>query len=110
MNETDLGMVCPWPGIRGSTIYRLITKKENGKERTIEEEIFDKSSDRIARLVNKIWCQLGRCNGVRVHPRALETAYQWLKPFVYVKYGCMKRSEIDISLSHDVMTSFSLHK
>jgi len=26
-------------------IYRLITKKENGKERTIEEEIFDKSSD-----------------------------------------------------------------
>jgi len=37
------------------TIYRLSTKKENGKERTIEEEIFDKSSDRIARLVNKIW-------------------------------------------------------
>jgi hypothetical protein len=26
-------------------IYRLITKKENGKERTIEEEIFDTSSD-----------------------------------------------------------------
>jgi len=24
---------------------RLITKEENGKERTIEEEIFDKSSD-----------------------------------------------------------------
>jgi len=37
------------------TIYRLITKKENGKERTIEEEIFDKSSDQISRLVNKIW-------------------------------------------------------
>jgi hypothetical protein len=36
------------------SIYRLITKKENGKERTIEEEIFDKSSDRIARLVNQI--------------------------------------------------------
>jgi len=31
-----------------TTIYPLITKKENGKERTIEEEIFDKSSDRIA--------------------------------------------------------------
>jgi len=44
------------------TIYRLITKKENGKERTIEEEIFDKSSDRIARLVNKIWlCRYPRC-------------------------------------------------
>jgi hypothetical protein len=30
------------------TSYRLINKKENGKERSIEEEIFDKSSDRIA--------------------------------------------------------------
>ena len=35
------------------TIYRLITKKENSKERIIEEEIFDKSSDRIFWLVNK---------------------------------------------------------
>jgi len=44
------------------TIYRLIPKKENGKERTIEEEIFDMSSDRIARLVNKIWlCRYPRC-------------------------------------------------
>jgi len=44
------------------TIYRLITKKENGKERTIKEEILDKSSDRIARLVNKIWlCRYPRC-------------------------------------------------
>jgi len=44
------------------TIYRLITKKENGKERTIEEEIFDKSSVWIARLVNKIWlCRYPRC-------------------------------------------------
>ncbi len=44
------------------TIYRLISKKENGKERTIEEEIFDKSSHRIARLVNKIWlCRYLRC-------------------------------------------------
>jgi len=30
------------------TITRLTTKKVNGKERTIEEEIFDKSSDRIS--------------------------------------------------------------
>jgi hypothetical protein len=36
-------------------ITRVMTKTVNGKERTIEEEIFDKSSDRIARLVNKIW-------------------------------------------------------
>jgi hypothetical protein len=37
------------------TITRVITKKVNGKERTIKEEISDKSSDRISRLVNKIW-------------------------------------------------------
>ena len=45
------------------TISRLITKKENGKERTIEEKkIFDKSSDRIARLVDRIWlCRYPRC-------------------------------------------------
>ena len=41
------------------TITRVTTKKVNGKERTIEEEIFDKSSDRISRLVDKIW--LCRC-------------------------------------------------
>ncbi len=32
-----------------STIMQLMTKKVNGKERTIKEEIFDKSSDRISR-------------------------------------------------------------
>jgi len=31
------------------TITRVMTSKVNGKERTIKEEIFDKSSDRIAR-------------------------------------------------------------
>jgi hypothetical protein len=30
------------------TIMRLMTKKVNGKERTIEEEIFDKSPDQIS--------------------------------------------------------------
>ena len=44
------------------TITRVMTKKFNSKERTIEEEIFDKSSDRISRLVNKIWlCRYPRC-------------------------------------------------
>jgi len=44
------------------TITQVLTKKVNGKERTIEEEIFDKSSDRIAQLVNKIWlCRYPRC-------------------------------------------------
>jgi hypothetical protein len=31
-----------------ATIMRLMTKKVNSKERTIEEEIFDKSSDQIS--------------------------------------------------------------
>jgi hypothetical protein len=44
------------------TITLLMTRKVNGKERTIEKEIFDKSSDRISRLVNKIWlCRYPRC-------------------------------------------------
>jgi len=30
------------------TITRMMTKKVNGMERTIEEEIFDESSDRIS--------------------------------------------------------------
>ena len=34
------------------TISRVTTKKVNGKERTIEEEIFDKLSDQISRLVS----------------------------------------------------------
>ncbi len=59
---------------------------------------------------SQIWGQLGRCNGIRVQLFALETADQWLKHFVYVLYGCMKQSEVDIHLNHDVMTSFLLHK
>jgi hypothetical protein len=44
------------------TIMQLMTKKVNGKERTIEEQIFDKSSDQISRLVNIIWlCRYLRC-------------------------------------------------
>jgi hypothetical protein len=45
------------------TIMQLMTKKVNGKERTIKEEIFDKSSDEIRQLVNKIWlCRYPRCH------------------------------------------------
>jgi hypothetical protein len=50
----------------------LITKKENGKERTIEEEIFDKSSDRIARLVNKIWLCRYPCCRYLIYDNGLE--------------------------------------
>ncbi len=61
-------------------------------------------------LNSQIWGQLGRCNGIRVLPYALETAYQWLKHFLYVYCGCMKWSEVDVSLNHEVMASFPLHK
>jgi hypothetical protein len=37
------------------TIIQLMTRKVNGKEGTIKEQIFDKSSDQISQLVNKIW-------------------------------------------------------
>ncbi len=64
----------------------------------------------VMALTSQMWGQLGRCNGIRVEPYALETAYPWLKHFVHVYYGCMKQSEVDISLNHDVMASFPLLK
>ena len=33
-----------------------------------------------------------------------------LKHFVYVQYGCRKQFELAVSLNHDVLTSFWLHK
>jgi hypothetical protein len=44
------------------TIMRLMTKEVKGKERTIKEEIYNKSSDQISQLVNKIWlCRYPWC-------------------------------------------------
>jgi hypothetical protein len=44
------------------TITRLMTRTVNGKEKVIKEENFDKSSDRISQIVNKIWlCRYPRC-------------------------------------------------
>ncbi len=64
----------------------------------------------VIESTSQIWGQLGRCNRIGVQPYALETAYKWLKNFVYVYYGCMNQSEVDISLKHDIMASFSLLK
>jgi hypothetical protein len=54
-----LTMIDPAPSwfkvVELPTIMQLMTKKVNNKERTIKEEIFDKSSDQISQLVNKIW-------------------------------------------------------
>jgi hypothetical protein len=44
-------------------VMQLMTKKVNGKERTIKEEIFDKSSDQINQLVNSLPAM-----GTREHP------------------------------------------
>jgi hypothetical protein len=54
-------------------------------------------------LSPQILGQPGHCNGIRVHPYALETAHQRIKHFAYVCYGCLKQSEVDISLNHEVM-------
>ena len=43
------------------TITRVTTKKVNGTERTIEEKIFDKLSNQIDWLVNKIWLCRNPC-------------------------------------------------
>ncbi len=49
---------------------------------------------------SKIGGNLGLCNGIMVHPCALETAYQayqYLKHIVYVQYGCEKQPQVDIA-------------
>ena len=61
-------------------------------------------------LKYQIWVHFGPCNSITVQPYAFETAYQCLKHILYVKYGCMKRSEVGIGLNCDVMMSFSLLK
>ncbi len=84
------------------TIMWLMTKKVNGKERTIKEEIFDKSSDWISQLVNKIWlcrylwcCYLiynnrsefklhfeTLCNsyGIKRKPTTINNPHLWARP------------------------------
>ncbi len=43
-------------------VERLCWQKVNGKELLIADEIFDKTSERIAKLVNKTWlCRYPRC-------------------------------------------------
>jgi len=57
MALTMIDPASSWLEVMGlPTITRVMTKKVNGKERTIEEEIFDKSSDRVARLFTKSGC------------------------------------------------------
>ncbi len=60
--------------------------------------------------IPKIWVQLGQWNELRVHPYAWETSYQYLKDSLYVYYGYGKQSEVDVSLNHDEIASFQLHK
>ena len=50
-------------------------------------------TSQVTLILSQIRRQLGRCYIIRVHPCALERAYQWLKHFLYVQYGCMKYSK-----------------
>ncbi len=44
-------------------VKRLRWQTVNGKELLIADEIFDKTSERIAKLVNKTWlCRYPRCH------------------------------------------------
>jgi hypothetical protein len=59
--------------------------------------------------VSQIWSQLGRCNGMWVHlmPLRLQTMDQTLSIRLIWMYEAVL---VDISLDHDVMAPFSLHK
>ena len=58
----------------------------------------------------KSWANLAGVTVWRVQPYGLETEHQWLNHFVYVQYGFSRWSEVDISLNHVVMASFSTYK
>ncbi len=67
INFTALTMINPalswFKVVELPTITWLMTRTVNGKEKVIDEEIFDKSSDRINWLVNKIWlCRYPQCH------------------------------------------------
>ncbi len=53
------------------------------------------------------WCDY---NFLRLLPYAHGQHINVLKHFVYVQCGCRKQFEVAVSLNHDVMTSFWLHK
>ncbi len=53
--------------------------------------------------------QLRQCNGVRVHSYAYVNHWKVKKHFIYVHYGCGKKSKVDYSLNHDIMASFLLN-
>ncbi len=58
----------------------------------------------------KIWAKQGMYNCVRLLPYAYGQHINVHKKFVYVYYGCGMQFEVAVSLNHDVMTSFWLHK
>jgi hypothetical protein len=47
---------------------------------------------------------------MKVLPYASKPAYQYLKHFSHVLYGCGIQSKVDVSLNHDEIASFPLHK
>ncbi len=59
---------------------------------------------------SQIWGHLGRHSNMMVHPYAHQTAYKWLEHFFHVIHEWGKGHEMNVSLNHGVMVSFSLHK
>ncbi len=52
--------------------------------------------------------RVGNC--VRLLPYAYGQHINVFKHFVYIQYRCRKQFEVAVSLNHDVMTLFQLHK
>ncbi len=58
----------------------------------------------------KLWAKEAGYNCLRLPPFSHKQHINMLKHFVYVLCGCRKHFELAVSLNHDVMTSFWLHK
>ncbi len=59
---------------------------------------------------HKVWAKKGGYNCLRLLPYEHGQHIYVLKHFIYVWCGCRKQFQLAVSLNHDVMTSFWLHK
>ena len=70
-------------------VHRLNTVTVNGKESSIIEEIFNKTSERIARLVNKMWLsRYPRCSYI-IYDNGGEFKLNF--EYLFVTYGIKRK-------------------
>ena len=66
MNETDLGMVCPWLGIRRSTVSELAAERPYSKAETLDGLVAELRAALTAKKLEARYSQLlaaGRAHG-----------------------------------------------